>query len=167
MFRMNGTSRWSTWMCGAKRPCGLGRDFLSLTVLNQDTTPHWLRWCVQNISNVMPSACPEPGWELGARTVSDKDVATEFTGMYLQRVLAVNTHPGSPTDELSETAVGRIHFFQNVYGRLILVPGRAVLRRRSVSGRVSTDGPGWTMTHSRAGVRRYNQPHNPLNRFVQ
>jgi len=44
----------------------------------------------------MPSARPEPGWVVGARTVSDKDVATELTGKYSQRVLAVNTHPGSP-----------------------------------------------------------------------
>ena len=42
--------------------------------------------------------CPEPGWVVGARTVSDREVATERTRMYLQRVLAVTTHPGSPLE---------------------------------------------------------------------
>ena len=67
--------------------------------------------------NELPSACPEQGWVLGARTVSDRDVATELTGMYSQRVLAVGTHPGSPlpTDRLTGTAVGKaclpgVHF---------------------------------------------------------
>ena len=56
----------------------------------------------------MPSTRPELGWVLTARTVSDREVATELTRTYLQRVLAVNTHPGSPLDKLSGTAVGTL-----------------------------------------------------------
>ena len=44
----------------------------------------------------MPSVYPEPGWVVTARTVSDKDVATEPTWMSSWRVLAIITHPGSP-----------------------------------------------------------------------
>ncbi|MGB7450679.1 MAG: hypothetical protein WBM36_00970, partial [Lysobacterales bacterium] len=44
----------------------------------------------------IPSACPELGWVLTARTVSDMDVATERTWMCSQRVLAIDTRPGSP-----------------------------------------------------------------------
>ena len=44
---------------------------------------------------------PEPGWVVIAGTVSDRDVATEPTRMYLWRVLAITTHSGSPPKHLS------------------------------------------------------------------
>ena len=64
---------------------------------------------------VTPPTRPELGWELIARTVSDREVATELTRTYLQRVLAINTLPGSPPDNtVRQQWAGYI--FENVSG---------------------------------------------------
>ena len=65
--------------------------------------------------------CPELGWVLTARTVSDKDVATEPTWMSLWRVLAVSTRPNSPTGFKYAEQHRILSYFTLSPGRLMVV----------------------------------------------
>ena len=93
MFRMNGTSRWSTRMCGAKPPWGFGRDF---PVAHGPDSRHHSpsATIVLSIGDVIDVS--RAGVVSDCQDRERQDVATEPTGMSLWRVLAITNHPGSP-----------------------------------------------------------------------
>ena len=83
------------------RPCKLGRNIPVSYGPEKNMALPWLlhltlKQCVFPAKEMQPR-CFKLGWVFTPGTVANRDVGSELTGMYLQRVPGVNTHLGDPT----------------------------------------------------------------------